>query len=379
MATYNIGNRKHLTLADRAAIEHGIQIGENFSQIARKLNKDSSTISKEIRRHIIHVPHYQDGLQKKRSECQFFHSCDKRNVCGNLSCRSLCFKCRSKRCAMYCRAFTPVLCDRLKKPPYVCNNCNQIRTCSHDFYFYRAHYAHDLYNEIKVSSRSGINQTPESLEQLDQLVSPFLLKGQPLSHIYASNQHLIDCSIRTLYNYIDHGYFTAINLDLPRKVRYKKRRKTRKAPENTGYRENRTYHHFEKYLEEYPDTNVVELDVVEGAGGKSEKVLLTMLFRNCNLSSFFCLKPITVKISGKFSFGCMNSLELIYTTSYFLSSSQTMAPLLKTLKYLNVLEIQLVYPGFSTVILCRPGRKASWKKTMNLSVISFPKVSASHN
>ncbi len=29
-------------------------------------------------------------------------------------------------------------------------------------------------NEIKVSSRSGINQTPESLEQLDQLVSPFL-------------------------------------------------------------------------------------------------------------------------------------------------------------------------------------------------------------
>ena len=80
MATYNIGNRKHLTLADRAAIEHGIQIGENFSQIARKLNKDSSTISKEIRRHIIHVPHYQDDLQKKRSECQFFHSCDKRNV-----------------------------------------------------------------------------------------------------------------------------------------------------------------------------------------------------------------------------------------------------------------------------------------------------------
>ena len=59
---------------------------------------------------------------------------------------------------------------------------------AHDFYFYRAHYAHDLYNEIKVSSRSGINQTPESLEQLDQLVSPFLLKGQPLSHIYASNQ-----------------------------------------------------------------------------------------------------------------------------------------------------------------------------------------------
>ena len=57
----------------------------------------------------------------------------------------------------------------------------------------------------------------------------------------------------------------------PAKYVIKRRRKTRKAPENTGYRENRTYHHFEKYLEEYPDTNVVELDVVEGAGGKSVK------------------------------------------------------------------------------------------------------------
>ena len=46
MATNNIGNHKHLTLADRAAIEHGIQIGENFTQIAQRLNKDSSTISK---------------------------------------------------------------------------------------------------------------------------------------------------------------------------------------------------------------------------------------------------------------------------------------------------------------------------------------------
>lgn len=135
-------------------------------------------------------------------------------------------------------------------------------------------------------------------------------------------------------------------MDLPRKVRYKKRRKTRKAPENTGYRENRTYHHFEKYLEEYPDTNVVELDVVEGAGGKSEKVLLTMLFRNCNLMLLFLLEADDRKNVRRFSFGCMNSLEQLYTTSYFLLSSQTMAPLLKILKYLNLLEIQLVYLVF---------------------------------
>ena len=34
---------------------------------------------------------------------------------------------------------------------------------------------------------------------------------------------------------------------------------------------------------------MVELDVVEGAGGKSEKVLLTMLFRNCSLMLIFLM------------------------------------------------------------------------------------------
>ena len=33
----------------------------------------------------------------------------------------------------------------------------------------------------------------------------------------------------------------------------------------------------------------MELDVVEGAGGKSEKVLLTMLFRNCSLMLIFLM------------------------------------------------------------------------------------------
>lgn len=172
----------------------------------------------------------------------------------------------------------------------MCNDCPQIRNCSHDFYFYRANYANDIYSETKSSSRSGINQTPESLEQLDRLVSPLLLQGQPLSHIFASNQESVPCSIRTLYNYIDQGYFTAINLDLPRKVRYKKRRQVRREPDNTGYRKDRSYQDFERYLEKFPDTNVVELDVVEGAGGKSEQVLLTMLFRNCSLMLIFLME-----------------------------------------------------------------------------------------
>ena len=279
-----------------------------------------------------------------------------------------------KRCSMYCPDFTPRLCDRLKKPPYVCNDCPQIRSCSHDFYFYRANYANDIYSETKSSSRSGINQTPESLEQLDRLVSPLLLQGQPLSHIFASNQDSVSCSIRTLYNYIDQGYFTAINLDLPRKVRYKKRRKARREPDNTGYRKGRSYQDFERYLEKFPDTNVVELDVVEGAGGKSEKVLLTMLFRNCSLmliSSDGCRQ--TGQRGRCVSADIHPSGGPICIENFFLSFLQTMELHSKTRHFLNGLKVNFCPMSF-TATQWLPGRRDAWKRITNLSVISSQKV-----
>ena len=96
---------------------------------------------------------FKTKTQRKRSECEHFQNCVKQHICGNQTCNSLCWKCRPKRCSMYCPDFTPRLCDRLKKPPYVCNDCPQIRSCSHDFYFYRANYANDIYSETKSSSR----------------------------------------------------------------------------------------------------------------------------------------------------------------------------------------------------------------------------------
>ena len=196
MSTKATGNKKHLTLLIVLPLNMVSAVGK----ISRRLPAESTRIllhSKEIRRHLFRVPHFQNETQRKRSECEHFQNCVKQHICGNQTCNSLCWKCRPKRCSMYCPDFTPRLCEKLKKPPYVCNDCPQIRNCSHDFYFYRANYANDIYSETKSSSRSGINQTPESLEQLDRLVSPLLLQGQPLSHIFASNQESVPCSIRT--------------------------------------------------------------------------------------------------------------------------------------------------------------------------------------
>ncbi len=47
------GNQKHLDLSARIIIEQHLNNGDSFRSIAIELNKDPSTISKEVRRHSI--------------------------------------------------------------------------------------------------------------------------------------------------------------------------------------------------------------------------------------------------------------------------------------------------------------------------------------
>ena len=126
------------------------------------------------------------------------------------------------------------------------------------------------------------------MDNLDRLISPLLKQGQPLNHIFATHEDEIGCSRRSIYHYLEQGAFPAGSIDLPRKVRYKPR-KTRQHPEKPvpGYRVERTYKDFERYMENHPEANVVEMDTVEGS--KGDPVLLTMLFRSCNFMLIFLL------------------------------------------------------------------------------------------
>lgn len=135
MNTFIESNKgKHFTLSDRISIEAGIEKGWSFKKIADELGKSPSSVSREVRRHLIFSPHYYDDRSRRKSECIYFSSCSKQGVCGNLSCSSLCSKCRSRKCASFCPSFTTAKCELLKKPPYVCNACPKLRRCSHDFF-----------------------------------------------------------------------------------------------------------------------------------------------------------------------------------------------------------------------------------------------------
>jgi IS30 family transposase len=139
-----------------------------------------------------------------------------------------------------------------------------------------------------VDSRRGIRVSRPEIKKLDELISPLLKQGQSLAHIFATHESKINCSRKTIYNYINASAFKARNLDLPRKVRYK-RRKMNYAPKiEYRYRIGRTYADFNAYLEEHPGTNVVEMDTLKGKRTKG-KVLLTFIFCESSFMLIFLL------------------------------------------------------------------------------------------
>ena len=219
------GNGKHLTFSDRVYIEQELMQGSSFRDIATGLGKDPSTISKEIRLHCAVAP---NGTYRfpRCNFCNHFKKCkDTAFLCSTCH-EYTCWKCSANlQLSRHCKDYNPFACPKLAKPPYVCNGCEQKIKCHESKKYYRAKPAQKAYEETLTSSRTGINMTPEELKELNDLISPLVLKGQPLSHIFAVHSDEIPVCRRTLYNYFDQSVFQARNIDLPRRVRYKKRKK----------------------------------------------------------------------------------------------------------------------------------------------------------
>lgn len=296
-----IHNQKHLTLSNRTYIEQELLQKTSFSSIAKVLHKDPTTIAKEVKRYSKDTPSkhsYKCNLCKLYQECTV-RSSELKCPCYNpRSCPFYCKKCFRKKSILFCPHFLPFSCDKINKPPYVCNSCDEQRYCPLDKRFYNAAYAQKQYEKTLSKSREGINMTPDELQELNDLISPLILKGQPLSHIFAVHADEIPVCRRTLYNYLDQRVFQARNIDLPRRVRYKKRKKKSEPKKSKTlkqeYRNKRTYTDFERFIEAHPDVDVVEMDTVKGSR-TTGKCLLTLLFRSCNFMIIILLPNCTQK------------------------------------------------------------------------------------
>ena len=289
-------DHKHLSTSQRIHIEKGLNDGLSFAAIARKLDKHPSTIAKEVKKYRTLQPREKDP--KKPARCALFKECTLRFLCDKKDCVKMCKSCydvklQVSKCSYLGSEYREPQCASISKAPFVCNHCARQRTCNKEKAYYIAQNADQSSQELLVSCRQGINQAPADIAMVDTLISPLLAQGQSLAHIYAFHGHEIPCSRKTLYNYIDQGVFTAKNIDLRRKVRYKcKPRKTgtRVSLAAKEFRIGRTYENFQKFIQENPDIPVVELDTVEGGRDNSTQAFLTIFFRNCSLMLIFVLQ-----------------------------------------------------------------------------------------
>ncbi len=272
-----IMKNKHMTLENRITIQNELDKGTSFKEIGILLGKDCTTISKEVQKHI----------QKEKSGAmgRGFNNCLK-NVNRQCSLRSVCSKCTSihnrlcwscGKCTESCISYVPYTCPKLSKAPYVCNSCKERSKCSLEKSFYRAVKAQDEYTLLKSEARSGFALNEDELATIDAIVSPLLRQGQSLHHISLFHENETMVSERTLYTYVNHGLFSAKNMDMPRTVRMRPRKGKKKSVKvDKSCRINRTFDDFQQFNAENPHLPVRQIDSVEGIKGKA--VLLTIHF-----------------------------------------------------------------------------------------------------
>lgn len=141
-------NQKHLTLSDRTFIEQEVFQKSSFTSIAKNLKKDPTTIAKEIKRYSKNVP-----IKGNRScnKCNRFKDCDISSLetsCNHYNkkfCTFYCKKCYRYNPTLECLYYIPFQCKEIEKPPYVCNHCNNQKTCPLTKKIYEAAHAQKQY------------------------------------------------------------------------------------------------------------------------------------------------------------------------------------------------------------------------------------------
>lgn len=256
-------NYNHLCIEQRNNIEHLLNINKNFSYIANSINVDRTTISKEIRRNRYIKGNYYDEF-------------DQRII------NSAVLKCK-----------------KLQKPPYVCNNCPNKRYCLNHKLYYNSSLAQKHADSTLSESRKGVDIKPEVIEEIENTIVPLVKdKNQSVNQIYTNHKDILYFSKTTFYKYVDLGVLSLTNLDLPKKVKYKKRKnnKDNEYKRNLALLKGRTYEEYLTFITEHPTMNVCEMDTVEG--NKGGKVFLTIIIKET--------KFMFIRLLDKKNIKCVN-------------------------------------------------------------------------
>ncbi len=230
----NNKKNKHMVLDDRIEIQECLSKGMTFKAIAKRICKDPTTVSKEVK---LHSRTYTNSFVKT-DEC----------------------------------------CPKLLKAPFVCNGCPKRNhsNCRFPRRRYIAKEAQAEYETVLTESREGIPLNKEEFYKNENTISNAVRAGQHIYHAIQANNLTVAKS--TVYRHIAKGYYTISPIDLPRAVKFKPRKQNSPDYVPKGVKIGRSYEDFLLCMEENPNAIYNEMDTVIGRVGG--KVIMTFQFVN---------------------------------------------------------------------------------------------------
>jgi IS30 family transposase len=263
------------TYEERLNLQKYLKESLSFKEIGRRLGKNPTTISREIRKYLSEVATGHPGFPYNACKSRF--NCRKKRICGKECTRATTIYCKlCPKCNEHCEDFIEEICTARSRIPYVCNGCEQIGKCSLLKSIYDAEHAHVKSHKTISESRRGLCVCEEEIARLNTIISPLVRQGQSIHQIYVTHQDKLMCSEKTIYNYIDACLLDVRNIDLPRKVKFRERYKRPEFKVDKGCRIGRNYEDFQSFLVKNPDTATLQMDSVIGT--KGSKCLLTIHF-----------------------------------------------------------------------------------------------------
>jgi len=271
----------HLSIDERKQIEFLLKCGDSVTEIARKLGRPPTTVTRELKSRRIDS---SKGVRAKNAVCVHYPTCERTHVCDtNCGMNKWCKHCH--QCFLQCRDFEPRTCERLAAAPFVCNGCPNERVCILPKKFYLASGAQENY-AVKLSGcRSGVRESASGLKKMNDALAEGVKRRQSVRHIMAANKEAFHgLSAKTVYTYIESKLFDVVRGDLPYACMRRKPKKAAVTKTNARCRVGRTYKEYLAFLAANPGIRHVELDTVIGRVGG--KVLFTLQFE-CGLMLAF--------------------------------------------------------------------------------------------
>lgn len=151
----------------------------------------------------------------------------------------------------------------------------------------KAHRLSDWYH------KSAFYNAKSELQQKDMVITPLIEQGQSPYQI-ATNHPELDMSVRTMYTYLGNGLFTARNIDLKRKSKFKPRKCHKTQITDRSVFAGRAYADFQSLD---PDVHV-EMDTVHSSR-ESKKTLLTFFFPKEKLFLAFPTTPYFIPLKSR--------------------------------------------------------------------------------